>query len=207
LQYIVPMKTKKQKTKQDQAKPVSGSWEPIPEREALPNVRKGKEIVSYFLQMHKNNALNYSSRFPCFPATSNSLEYNKYCARESLKFAMFLRDFKLTNRHTFIEINNLISLNLNTWTLIQIAKHGRNGKSEQVRFPNYFIFCGVSYVLGFPSVFSFFSFLESVYSVPYNRMMKGEGVKRGQPWYCLNYEDGTMQQGRNDDEEHNNTDL
>jgi hypothetical protein len=38
-------------------------------------------------------------------------------------------------------------------------------------------------------------------------MMKGEGVKRGQPWYCLNYEDGTSGQGRNDDEEGNISDL
>jgi hypothetical protein len=201
------MKAKKQKTKQETGQPVSGSWEPIREREALPNVRKGNEIIEYYLQLCKHNIDNRPFNFGPFPNPYNELHYNIYCSRELLIFALFIRDLKLTNKHIFELISQNVGVRYNYYILIEIARTGRALSDEQIRLPNIFVLTAVSYTLGFPSVFSFFSFLETVYSVPYDRMMSGEGVKHGQPWYCLNYEDGTIGQGRNDDEEGPNSDI
>lgn len=200
------MKAKKQKTKQDQDQPVNGTWMPIPEREALPNVRKGKEIVSYFLQMHKNNAHTAPFDFCFYPSNTNLREFNAYLYRNASIFAFFCRDLKLTNKHTYVELTAIMKLPQNIIEFIEPARTGRvTGRMMRITHP--LAMFATAFFLGFPSVFAFFSFLETVYSVPYNRMMKGEGVKRGQPWYCLNYENGTKQQGPNDDEEQNNTDL
>jgi hypothetical protein len=198
------MKAKKQKTKQDQDQPVNGTWEPIREREALPNVKKEREIKAYFLDMYKNNAPNIPAPMTYFASEFSRPDYNVYSYRLACFMGFFVRDLHLTNRAAEIDIKRHLTLR---YDLGDIVGPARSGVLRRSAVPSLNVISCLSYLLGFESVFSFLSFLESVYSVPYNRMMSGEGVKRGQPWYCLNYENGTKQQGPNDDEEQNNTDL
>lgn len=200
------MKAKKQKTKQDQDQPVNGTWMPIPEREALPNVKKGKEIISYFLQMYKNNTHTAPCDFCFYPSNTNLREFNAFLYRNASIFAFFCRDLKLTNKHAYTELTAIMKLPQNIIEFIEPARTGRvTGRMMRITHP--LAMFATAFFLGFSSVFAFLEFLESVYSIPYQRMMAGEKVKHGQPWFCLNYEDGTSGQGRNDDEEGNISDI
>lgn len=165
-----------------------------------PNPKKEKEIKTYFLDTYKNNYHTIKPDFLPYPSILSEPSYIIYIFRQSSIFAMFLRDLRISAPETAKELKKIMRLNYQPNVILYTAKHGRPYPNQILRAVSFNVIGSVSYVLGYPDTFFFLSFLNDLYSIPYQRMMKGEGVKRGQPWFALNYEDGTSGQGPNSEE-------
>lgn len=180
----------------------SKQWEPIRERAKVPDPKSKEETIFFFALMNKNNHRHVVSDFTIYPSIISTPDFIRYSYRNTLFLCFFLRDLKLSQPEVYHQYKATIKTEYNNRKTRLIVLEGSLTFGDQWQRPAApSVFAALSYFLGFSSVNMFYFFLESLYSLPYDKMMKGEGVKRGQPWYALNYEEGTSGQGPNDDQE------
>ena len=202
------MKTKKQTeiVKRDPNR--SDPWQDIRERRRLPDFQDGESIKTFFAYMHKNNRQAIAPPFTIFPSVVSSPNFVRYSFRNTVFLVFFLRDLSLTQPHVFSQYKEAIKVEYNRRKVFSIIESGEVESVDKFSRPaSPSVFCALAYFLGFTSVNYFYIFLDDLYTKPYECLIQGIRTKRGQPWFCLNYEDGASGQGRNDDEEHNNTDI
>jgi hypothetical protein len=199
LHSIVPYFMKSKEAKKG---PAPEQWQPIKERSKTPDPRSEQETRFYFALMNKNNHRHTLGSFTIYPSIISTPEFIRYSYRNTVFLCFFLRDLKLSQPEVYHQYKSTIKTEYNNRKTRLIVLEGSLTFGDQWQRPAApSVFTALSYFLGFSSVNSFYFFLESLYSLPYDKMMKGEGVKRGQPWYGLNYEEGTIQQGPNNEEE------